>query len=353
MKNKGLYIHIPFCSNICSYCDFTKFFYNEEFVDRYLLMLEKEMENYQIKDISSIYIGGGTPSSLNLKQFETLLQIASKYLKDDISFALEANIENLSEEKIILLNKYHVNRVSLGVQTFNDDLLKTLNRKHNIDDVKNVINNLIKYNINDINVDLIYALPNQTLQMLEEDLKIITSLPIKHISTYSLMVNKNTIFGIKGIKEQDEDKVREMYDLICSYLDKYGFNRYEVSNFAKPGYESKHNLIYWRNQEYYGVGLGASGYLDNIRYDNTKSLNKYLDGLTRYNEEKLEKKDIDFYHIMLGLRLKEGIKVTEIKYLERLEKLIELKLIEKINDRFKVTDNNLFILDYILEKILF
>ena len=216
-----------------------------------------------------------------------------------------------------------------------------------------VINNLIKYNIEDINLDLIYALPNQTIEMVKEDLDIITSLPIKHISTYSLMVNPNTIFGVKKIKEQDEDKVREMYDLIYSYLKDKGFNRYEVSNFSKVGYESKHNLIYWRNEEYYGIGLGASGYLDDVRYDNTKSLTKYLDGVTRFNEEQLDEKDKEFYFIMLGLRLKEGIEVTNQKYIERLDSLIDKGLIEKINNRYKVTDNNLFILDYVLERVLF
>lgn len=353
MKNKGLYIHIPFCSNICSYCDFSKVFYNEDNVNRYLLMLEKELDSYQIKDITSIYIGGGTPSSLNETQFDKLLSLVSSYYKEGMSFCVEANFENLTEEKIKLLNKYHVNRVSLGVQTFNDELLKLLNRKHTKDDMFGVINNLIKYNIEDINLDLIYALPNQTIEMVKEDLDIITSLPIKHISTYSLMVNPNTIFGVKKIKEQDEDKVREMYDLIYSYLKDKGFNRYEVSNFSKVGYESKHNLIYWRNEEYYGIGLGASGYLDDVRYDNTKSLTKYLDGVTRFNEEQLDEKDKEFYFIMLGLRLKEGIEVTNQKYIERLDSLIDKGLIEKINNRYKVTDNNLFILDYVLERVLF
>ena len=144
-----------------------------------------------------------------------------------------------------------------------------------------------------------------------------------------------------------------MYDLIYSYLKDKGFNRYEVSNFSKVGYESKHNLIYWRNEEYYGIGLGASGYLDDVRYDNTKSLTKYLDGVTRFNEEQLDEKDKEFYFIMLGLRLKEGIEVTNQKYIERLDSLIDKGLIEKINNRYKVTDNNLFILDYVLERVLF
>ena len=351
--NKGLYIHIPFCSHICSYCDFAKVIYHEDYVNRYLLSLEKELNSYNIKDITSIYIGGGTPTSLNEEQFERLLKLVSKYYKEGISFAVEGNIENLNLEKVKLLNKYQVNRVSLGVQTFNDGLLKLLNRKHNKDDVINVINNLIKYNINDINLDLIYGLPNQNIEMLKEDLKIITSLPITHISTYSLMVNDHTIFKNKGIEEQSEDKVREMYDLIYLYLEEKGFYRYEVSNFSKLGFESKHNLIYWRNEEYYGIGLGASGYLDDIRYDNTKSLKKYFDGIYRINEEKISLKDKDFYKLMLGLRLKEGVEVNNIEHKEKLNSLIERGLVEVLNSKYKVTDDNLFILDYVLEKVLF
>lgn len=353
MKNKGLYIHIPFCTNICSYCDFSKVFYNEDLVNQYLFKLEKELENYNIDNITSIYIGGGTPTSLNEEQFDRLLNMVSKYHRDNMSFAVEGNIENLSEEKIKLLTKYQVNRVSLGVQTFNDDLLKELNRNHQKKDVLEVINNLIKYNIKDINLDLIYGLPNQTVEMLKEDIDIITSLPITHISTYSLMVNPNTVFALRKVKEQDEDTVRDMYDLIIESFKEKGFNRYEVSNFSKVGFESKHNLIYWRNEEYYGIGCGASGYLNNIRYDNTKSLTSYLKGVTRVKEEELTLEDVDFYHVMLGLRLKEGIKVTKIDHVSRLENLIKEGLIEKFDDRYKVKDEHLFILDYVLNKILF
>ena len=352
MMNKGLYIHIPFCSHICSYCDFAKVIYREDYVNRYLLSLEKELNSYDIKDITSIYIGGGTPTSLNLEQFERLLIIVSKYLREGMSYTIEGNVENFDVDKIKLLDKYHVNRVSIGVQTFDDQLLKLLNRKHNKEDVYSLVNNLIKYNIRDINLDLIYALPNQNLDMLKKDLAIITSLPITHISTYSLMVNPNTVFGIKNVQEQNEDNVREMYDYIYEYLKEKGFNRYEVSNFSKVNYESKHNLIYWRNQEYYGIGLGASGYLDNIRYDNTRSLTKYLEGKTRVNEEILTNRDKEFYHIMLGLRLQEGIEVDNELYISKLNQLIKKGLIEKNNEKYKVTDDNLFILDYILGKII-
>ena len=166
-KNKGLYIHIPFCTHLCSYCDFTKMFFNEEMVDKYLSALEKELKSYDIKDITSIYIGGGTPTSLNDVEFRRLLDIVSPYYKEGMSYAVEGNIENLSSQKIKLLKEYKVNRVSLGVQSFDDELLKLINRHHTKDDTFRVIDELVKNDIKDINIDLIYALPNQDLEKLK------------------------------------------------------------------------------------------------------------------------------------------------------------------------------------------
>lgn len=351
MKNKGLYIHIPFCTHLCSYCDFTKLFYRDEFATKYLDELEKELKSYDIKDVTSIYIGGGTPSSLSIENFEKLLMIVSPYVSKDNSYALEANIENLTEDKIALLKKYGVNRISLGVQTFKDELLKIINRHHTKEEVIKVISTLIDYGFKDINIDLIYGLPNQTFEDLKSDLDMACSLPITHISTYSLMVNPNTKMYLDGYKEQDDETVRKMYDYIVSYLKEHGFNRYEVSNFSRPGYESKHNLVYWRNEEYYGIGLGASGYLNNKRYTNTKSLNKYLNGERIYEKEILSPKDQEFYRVMLGLRLREGISLSE-HYSEKVKNLMSRGLLEKVGSKYKVTDENLFILDYILRELL-
>lgn len=353
MNNKGLYIHIPFCEHICAYCDFTKFFYDTKKVNEYLIALENELNNSSISNISSIYVGGGTPTSLNELELEKLLKIISIYYKEGISYTFEANVENLTLEKIILLKKYGVNRISIGVQTFSPRLLKIISRHHNEEKVKNVISLLHQVGIDDINVDLIYALPSQTFEELKEDLSKFVSLDVTHISTYALSVNDHTFFKNKNIVEQDADVTRNMYDYIVSYLKQNGFNRYEVSNFSKDGYSSKHNIIYWRNQEYYGIGCGASGYINNIRYENTKSLNKYIKGLYRYKEEILTKDDISFYEIMLGLRLIEGISHYDIKYHDKIEKCLNSGLLEKIDNRIKVKDEYLFILDYILEKILF
>lgn len=363
MTNRGLYVHIPFCSHICSYCDFCKIIFDEKYVKSYLERLKEELESYKIKSFKSIYVGGGTPSSLNDEDLETLLSMLRPYLEEDKPFAFEANFENLTLSKIRLLKKYGVNRVSLGLQTFDQDLLKTLNRHHDEKLVDEVLNNLHKEGIDDINVDLIYGLPSQTLEMVKKDVNKLVSKNITHISTYALSVVPHTLFYVNRVKEAPQETYREYYDYIVKALKEHGFNRYEVSNFAKKGYESKHNLIYWRNEEYLGIGLGAASYLDNKRFSNTKSLTKYLKGTLVEEEETLTKKDEEFYFLMLGLRLEEGVSLEEYKkkfnkdfieaYKDKIKELEERRLIQFIDGRIKVTEENLFILDYVLDKLLF
>lgn len=362
MMDKGLYIHIPFCEKICSYCDFCKVLYNAKYADLYLDELFKEIDSYSIDDISSIYIGGGTPTSLNIEQLERLLLKVTSLKGKDISLSIEANIENLNEEKIILLKKYNVDRISIGVQSFNEKLLKIMNRKHTFFEVKEKIDLLHKYDINDINIDLIYGFEEENLQILNDDLEKILSLGVTHISLYSLMINDNTLLKIRGKKEISQDLYRNYYDFIYTKLVNNGFYRYEVSNFSKIGYESKHNLLYWRNKEYYGVGLGASGYLNGVRYTNTKSLTKYLQGERIFEKEECSESDKEFYSLMLGLRLEEGINIEEfnslydkdllISYKEKIEKLIRLDLLKIENGRLKITKDNFYIMDYILKELL-
>ena len=362
MMDKGLYIHIPFCEKICSYCDFCKVLYNAKYADLYLDELFKEIDSYSIDDISSIYIGGGTPTSLNIEQLERLLLKVTSLKGKEVSLSIEANIENLNEEKIILLKKYNVDRISIGVQSFNENLLKIMNRKHTFFEVKEKIDLLHKYDINDINIDLIYGFEEENLQILNDDLEKILSLGITHISLYSLMINDNTLLKIRGKKEISQDLYRKYYDFIYTKLVNNGFYRYEVSNFSKIGYESKHNLLYWRNKEYYGVGLGASGYLNGVRYTNTKSLTKYLQGERIFEKEECSESDKEFYSLMLGLRLEEGINIEEfnslydkdllISYKEKIEKLIRLDLLKIENGRLKITKDNFYIMDYILKELL-
>lgn len=310
----------------------------------YLKELEKEIKNNYNNDVlKTIYIGGGTPSSLDLEELEYLFNILDSLIKDtNYEYTIECNVENLTEEKIKLFKKYGINRVSIGVQTFNEKYLKFLNRHHSRDDVINIINILKKYNINNINVDLIYALPGQTLEELDDDLEEIIKLDIPHISTYSLIIEPNTILYNNGIKNIDEELDFKMYEKIINKLNNY--NHYEVSNFAKPGYESKHNLTYWNNNEYYGFGVGASGYINGIRYDNTRSINNYLKGTRMVQKEYIDFNTKLENEFILGFRKISGINKKEFydKY------HFEIKNIEIINELIKKgllteTDDNIYI----------
>lgn len=354
---KNAYVHIPFCKTICTYCDFCKMYYNEKWANLYLDALEKEINSkYRNESLNTIYIGGGTPNSLSLEELEKLFIILAKLKKEDsYEYTIECNIEFLTTDQILLMQKYGINRVSIGVQTFNDKYLKYLNRHHTKDMVIEKINLLKLYGINNINVDLIYALPNQTTEELSKDIEIFKKLDIPHISTYSLIIEQNTVLSNLKVKNIDEDLDYEMYNLIINELDDY--KHYETSNFSKEGYESKHNLTYWNNEHYYGFGLGASGYIGNIRYENTKSLNHYLEGIYLLEEEKLSKNEIIENEFILGFRKINGININDFKKkynmdILEIDVIIDLlkkgKLINdgssiKINESYVYTANDILI----------
>lgn len=343
---RSVYIHIPFCEKICSYCDFCKVLYNDKLVDKYLDSLEEEIKTNYLKDkINTIYIGGGTPSCLNLLQLERLFKIISIFKKtDDVEFTIEANFENTSKEKLDLFKKYGVNRISFGLESTNKKHLEFLKRDFNKDDVIELIDYSKDIGIDNINIDLIYALENQTIEELKKDLDFIISLDIKHISTYSLIIEKNTLLSVLGTKNISEAIDLEMYKFICKYLGNNNFKHYEISNFCKDGYYSRHNTVYWRNLEYYGFGLGASSYISDKRITNTRSFNKYF--LKEYvsSIESVSYKDLMEYEIILGLRLSFGI--DKKKFYNRFGKYIDecYNYNELIDDGFIVDDgNNLFI----------
>lgn len=305
---KACYIHIPFCNDICTYCDFCKYYYHKHWISKYLDALEKEIDTfYKGEELGSIYIGGGTPSSLSLDELKRLLMITKKLQRKDVEFTFEANIESLDEDKVKLLKEYGVNRISIGVQTFNPKYIHFLNRHHTKDMVKEKILMIKKY-ITNINIDLIYAIPGETLEELKEDIDTFLSLDIPHISTYSLIIEDHTALANQQIKPISEDVDFAMYQLICSSLSNY--EHYEISNFGIP---SKHNLTYWNNEEYYGFGLGASGYEGNIRYTNTRSLKHYLASCYRYQKEELSFNTMVENAFILGLRKISGINKQEFQ----------------------------------------
>ena len=336
---KSVYIHIPFCDTICSYCDFCKFLKNNEWIDKYLISLEREKNaNYKGEVLDTIYIGGGTPSCLNVEELTKLFNVIKVLNKNkDYEFTFECNIENITEDKLKLLYENGVNRLSIGVQTFNEKYLSFLNRKHTKEEIINKINICKEIGFKNINIDLIYGLPNQTLDELNNDIDEFLKLDITHISTYSLIIEPNTKLYINNVKNIDDNLDYEMYKLICNKLKDNGYNHYEISNFSKVGYESKHNLTYWNNDNYYGFGMGASGYIDNVRYDNTRNINKYLNGEYVKESHTLDLNETIENEFILGLRKIKGInKETfknkynkDIKEIEIVNKLIkENKLLE-------------------------
>ena len=257
---KSCYIHIPFCKNICSYCDFCKMYYNKDFIDKYLLSLEKEINLYYKNDLlNTLYIGGGTPSCLDEISLKKLFKIISIFkLNKTYEFTFECNIEDINEKLLIFLKENKVNRISIGLQSFNKKYIEFMNRKYlNKKEITDKIN-LVKKYFNNINIDLIYGINNETLKELQEEVDSFINLDVNHISLYSLILEDNTILKTKKYKEIDDDLNRKMYDYIRKTLKKNNYIHYEISNFSKKGYMSKHNLCYWNNDNYYGFGLGKN-----------------------------------------------------------------------------------------------
>jgi len=337
-KSKAVYIHIPFCVNICSYCDFCKLYYRYFDVNEYLKCLEKEIKlNYKGELIKTIYIGGGTPSCLSIEELKELFEIIKIFnLPEEIEFTFECNIENITEEKLKLLYENRVNRISIGVQTFNDKYLLFLERNHTKDEVIKKIKLVKSIGLNNINVDLMYGFENQSIEDLKKDLDEYLKLDINHISIYSLILEEHTKLSMRNIS-LDDDLTADMYEYICKFLKEKGYNHYEISNFSRTCYESKHNLTYWNNEEYYGFGLGASGYIDEVRYENTRSLSKYLNGQYVLEKHKLSKKECMENEMILGLRKISGVN-KEVFY---------KKYNMNINDVFNITE--LLDKDYLID----
>ena len=348
---KSVYIHIPFCNQICSYCDFCKVYYDKVWINNYLDSLSKEIDKrYNGELIDTIYIGGGTPSSLDINELQKLFNILKKIKTNYQEFTIEVNLDSLTKEKIDLFKKNKINRVSIGIESFNQDNLTFLNRKLvNLD----LIDYLKKVGITNINIDLIYALPNENLEVLANDLDKLLELDIPHISTYSLIIEPNT--KISRLENIDQDLDYEMYELICSKLKDY--HHYEISNFSKYGYESKHNLTYWHNEHYYGFGVSASGYINNIRYTNTKSITEYIKNFHEIEHEIISEKTDMENELILGLRLLEGINIVKFKNkfnkdifrVFNIDKLLKEKklLLEdnylRINSKYIYTSNNILV----------
>ena len=352
-----VYIHIPFCSNICKYCDFPKLLYDKKFVNKYLDALEKEIkERYKDEEIISIFIGGGTPTSLDCVELNKLLDIISIFkVKEKIEFTIESNVEGLTDEKIKLLKKYGVNRISLGVQSFNDNILKELNRSHTKDDVFKVVDKIKNNGIENISIDYIYGIDND-IEKIKKDMNIFLELNVPHISCYSLIIEDNTVFGINKRQYIDEDIEYEMFKYIEEFMCDNDYIHYEVSNYGKRGYQSIHNLNYWENGFYYGFGMGSVSYVDFNRISNTKNLNKYING--NYVDS-IVYEDLDVRlsnSLILGLRKVNGINIedfnkrfdVDILDLYNIKELLELKKLKIDNGYLMISKEYFYMTNDIL-----
>ena len=360
---KGLYIHVPFCKTICYYCDFCHIGYNEQIVDKWLIALATQLNDANIDDIDSIYIGGGTPNCLSFEQLKKLLELIKPYTKNIKEYTIEINAESMNDDKYQLLVDYGINRVSIGLESTDDNMLKFLNRKASFKDIEKCINHFINVGIDNISVDLMYSLPSQSLEDFMHDIDLTLSLSIKHISIYALTIEKNTVFGRRGIKAQDDEVEADMYLQAIDKFEQAGFKQYEISNFAKEGYQSIHNLHYWHFDDFYGIGPGASGKIDNYLYDNTKNIMTYIQNpLDKCIMPFADKDEEMFEHIMMNLRLVEGIDIAKFnrcysvdilkKYENVIDDLISKNLLIIDNKYLKCTKQGLPLLNSILTQFL-
>lgn len=359
----SVYIHIPFCKNICSYCDFCKVYYYKKWITPYLEMLTKEIkEEYENEIIKTLYLGGGTPSCLDTDELKHLFEIIKIFKKDAaLEFTFECNIVDINPELLTILKSGGVNRLSIGIQSFNKEKLDTMSRYGlSFEKAGEIIKLCRSYGFNNINLDLIYGFKNEKFSTLKSDLKKLVKLKPEHISTYSLIIEEHTILNNLKYERLDDDKDAKMYEYICKKLKNKHYLHYEVSNFALPGFESKHNLNYWNNNYYYGFGVGASGYILGLRYDNTRSLTDYLKGITREESNIISKQEMMETELMLGLRKIKGINLQEFyeKYQVNLQNVFDIKdlltnkeLMYK-DGYLKIPEDKLYIMNEILLKIL-
>lgn len=358
----GLYIHIPFCVKKCKYCDFNSFKLNVDEKRGYLNSLKREMElykeNLEDKSIDSVFVGGGTPSILNEEEIKILFQnIKNNFqIKDSAEITMECNPGTLTLNKLKTMKECGVNRLSIGLQAVQNNHLEYIGRVHTYEEFEKNYYQAKEVGFENINIDLMYALPNQSKEDWMESLEKVVNLNPTHISAYSLILEENTelfnMYEKHEFKLLDEDTDIEMYEYTINYLKSNGYNQYEISNYAKKGFECKHNILYWKCENYVGLGVSASGFLNETRYNNLCELDKY-ENIIRSGkkpiewEEKLSIKDEIEESIFLGLRMNEGIKFKDFyekynlnfeeEYKNEIDKLKKMELIETKDEGMKLT----------------
>ncbi|MGG7157605.1 radical SAM family heme chaperone HemW [Clostridium perfringens] len=376
MDKISLYIHIPFCAQKCLYCDFPSFARKDHLRKAYIEALNKEIislrEKHNNLEINTIFIGGGTPSVLEADELECLLkEVAKLNMAKDIEYSMECNPGNLTEEKLEVMKKYGVNRISMGLQAKQDNLLKGLGRIHNYKTFKENFLLAKKVGFNNINVDLMFGLPNQRLNEWEETLREIISLEPAHISAYSLIIEEGTAFynlyENDKLKLPTEEEERKMYHLAKKILEENGFNQYEISNYAKEGKECRHNLAYWNMDNWIGVGSAAASYINGKRIKNISSVEEYINSINEKGEAVEEiinnsKNDNIEEFMFMGLRKINGIDENEFKkrfsmnindvYGEILNKYIDEGLLIRESGRIFLSEKGIEISNVIMADFL-
>jgi putative oxygen-independent coproporphyrinogen III oxidase len=374
---KAAYIHIPFCEHICHYCDFNKVFLKGQPVDEYLQALEEEMmltlSVTPSNEVQSIFVGGGTPTALSVSQLERLCKMIQDHLSfnENVEFTFEANPGDLSTDKLKVLYESGVNRLSFGVQTFNNDLLKKIGRSHEAKDVYHSVDAAKRIGFDNISLDLIYSLPGQTIEDFKQTLDISFSLETTHFSGYSLIIEPKTVFYQlmkKGkLSIPDEDEEAAMYEMLIEEMEKHGYPQYEISNFAKKGYESHHNLTYWNNEPYYGFGAGAHSYVNGVRRSNYGPLKKYMGPIEKgllplMEEHAVTKKEMWEEEMFLGLRKTKGVSIDHfsqkfgesplVLFKDEISQLVEKKLLNVSDGYISLTYRGRFLGNEVFQAFL-
>lgn len=368
-KKSSLYVHVPFCRKKCFYCSFPVAVAGKVSIEKYLQCLLKEIKLCKVKSLKTIYIGGGTPSYFNDGQLMNLFKLIRSDFKfsQDVEFTIEVNPEDINDNKVRLLKEYGINRISLGAQSFNDHYLKYLGRTHGTDDIYASFDRLRKGGFDNINLDMMYSFPRQTLQEIKRDLKSLVSLTPEHVSYYSLTIEEQSRFYVKGVQMPDKHKQAKAYEQVRYFLEENGLRQYEVSNFAKPGKASQHNLNYWLGGNYFGVGMGAHSHCNGRRSWNVSRLKEYLQRMEANNppeegNECLSPEKRFKEALLFGLRMNQGVDIRKLEdrfhYClkkeenEKVDCFVEDGLLNSSKGIIKVTNKGRLVLDEISARLI-
>ena len=386
-KNElGIYIHIPFCIQKCYYCDFVSFVNKESYIKKYVQTLKNELDSYDLSkyNITTIYIGGGTPSVVSSGEIKNILDKIREKIKgnstkwEDIEITIEVNPGTVDKQKLEDYIRFGINRLSIGLQSANNELLKEIGRIHTFEQFLTTYNLAREVGFENINVDLMIGLPKQRVEDIKNTLNKVIKLNPTHISVYSLIVEEGTrieeLLNSNKLKLPDEELERQMYWYVKNTLELNGYNHYEISNFSKQEKKSKHNMNCWEQKEYIGLGCAAYSYLNDIRYGNTNNIEKYLDVQDFKNKEELEKnkiriidevqslEDKEKEYMLLGLRKIEGVSIQRFKekyvqnpiflFKEELEKLVNEELLVIDGNYIRLTNKGLDLANIVWEEFV-